>query len=111
MYTNRLIIHTNCYNDSLVIRHSGDNRLCGEVYFILFCHPETDSINGYREGSVILYLCICGREYYMGMFDKKTIEELEVRGKRVLTRCDFNVPIDEEGNITDDTRIRQRCQP
>ena len=42
----------------------------------------------------------------MGMFDKKTIEELEVRGKRVLTRCDFNVPIDEEGNITDDTRIR-----
>jgi phosphoglycerate kinase len=38
--------------------------------------------------------------------NKKTIEDIEVKGKRVLVRCDFNVPQDSEGNITDDIRIR-----
>ena len=38
-------------------------------------------------------------------FNKKTIEDIQVNGKRVLVRCDFNVPQDEEGNITDDRRI------
>ena len=37
---------------------------------------------------------------------KKTIEDVPVKGKRVLVRCDFNVPMDENKNITDDTRIR-----
>ena len=37
---------------------------------------------------------------------KKTIRDVEVTGKRVLVRVDFNVPQDENGNITDDTRIR-----
>lgn len=36
----------------------------------------------------------------------KTIHELEVEGKRVLLRADFNVPMDKEKNITDDIRIR-----
>lgn len=36
----------------------------------------------------------------------KFIDELELEDKRVLIRVDFNVPMDEEGNITDDTRIR-----
>jgi len=40
------------------------------------------------------------------MFDKMTIEDIEVSGKRVFCRVDFNVPIDENGIITDDTRIR-----
>lgn len=37
---------------------------------------------------------------------KKTIRDIEWAGKRALVRCDFNVPLDKEGLITDDTRIR-----
>ena len=39
------------------------------------------------------------------MLNKRTLKDLDVRGKRVLVRCDFNVPIDENGHITDDRRI------
>lgn len=38
--------------------------------------------------------------------NKKTIQDINVAGKKVLVRCDFNVPQDSEGNITDDIRIR-----
>ncbi|CAA6817274.1 MAG: Phosphoglycerate kinase (EC [uncultured Sulfurovum sp.] len=40
----------------------------------------------------------------------KTIKELDIEGKRVFIRCDFNVPKDEFGNITDDRRIRSALQ-
>ena len=40
----------------------------------------------------------------MARLNKKTIDDLDVRGKRVLCRCDFNVPL-KEGVITDDNRI------
>jgi phosphoglycerate kinase len=36
----------------------------------------------------------------------RTIKDLDIKGKRVFIRCDFNVPKDEDGNITDDRRIR-----
>lgn len=38
-------------------------------------------------------------------YNKMTIEDIDVDKKRVLVRCDFNVPQDENGNITDDNRI------
>ena len=36
---------------------------------------------------------------------KMTLKDIDIKGKRVLCRVDFNVPLDEEQNITDDTRI------
>ena len=38
-------------------------------------------------------------------YNKKSVRDIDVRGKRVLVRCDFNVPQDENLNITDETRI------
>jgi phosphoglycerate kinase len=37
----------------------------------------------------------------------KSIRDIDIKGKRVLFRFDFNVPLDESGNIKDDTRIRR----
>jgi phosphoglycerate kinase len=36
---------------------------------------------------------------------KKTVSDIDVQGKKVIMRCDFNVPLDDNGNITSDDRI------
>jgi 3-phosphoglycerate kinase len=38
------------------------------------------------------------------MLNKKTVDDINVKGKRVLVRCDFNVPL-QEGKITDESRL------
>ncbi|MBP7277861.1 MAG: phosphoglycerate kinase [Sedimentibacter sp.] len=38
--------------------------------------------------------------------NKKTLKDINVKNKKILVRCDFNVPLDKEGNITDDIRIK-----
>ncbi len=40
-------------------------------------------------------------------FSKKTIRDIDLRGKRVLLRVDYNVPLDSAGKITDDYRIKK----
>ena len=42
----------------------------------------------------------------MSILDKKTVKDIDVNGKKVFVRVDFNVPLDEHQNITNDTRIR-----
>jgi phosphoglycerate kinase len=50
-----------------------------------------------------------GRVYYQGLkrlgMAIRTVNQIELKGKRVFIRVDFNVPQDEKGSITDDTRI------
>ena len=36
----------------------------------------------------------------------RTVDQLELTGKRTLIRVDFNVPMDKAGNVTDDTRLQ-----
>ena len=37
--------------------------------------------------------------------NKKTVRDIDLKDKKVLVRCDFNVPFDENGNISDNRRI------
>jgi 3-phosphoglycerate kinase len=41
------------------------------------------------------------------MFTKKTINDIDLNGRKVLLRADYNVPLDDKGEITDDYRIKQ----
>jgi phosphoglycerate kinase len=40
------------------------------------------------------------------MFDRKTVRDIDISGKKIIVRVDYNVPLDQELSVTDDTRIR-----
>ena len=40
------------------------------------------------------------------VFKMKYIDQIDMKGKRVFLRVDFNVPMDKEGNVTSDKRVR-----
>ncbi len=42
----------------------------------------------------------------MSILNKRKMKDLNLKGEKVLLRCDFNVPMDKSGNITDDSRIK-----
>lgn len=42
--------------------------------------------------------------------DKKSVKDIDLKGKRILVRVDFNVPLDENLNITDDNRIQKALE-
>ncbi len=42
----------------------------------------------------------------MTILSKRRMKDMKLEGEKVLVRCDFNVPMDKSGNITDDSRIR-----
>ena len=42
--------------------------------------------------------------------NKKTVRDIDISGKKVLVRCDFNVPQDDNGNITDNRRISESLE-
>ena len=48
--------------------------------------------------------CLCYREEITPMLNKKSVDDINVKGLRVLVRCDFNVPL-QDGKITDENRL------
>lgn len=57
----------------------------------------------FKKSSILAHLNYAGMENKV--MNKKTIEDIAVAGKKVLVRCDFNVPLNEEKKITDENRL------
>src|ERR1700704_6342386 len=65
--------------------------------------PGTTTNGAIRAGAWICFVCWSKRDYRR--VPKLSIKDLDIKGKRVLIRVDFNVPL-KDGQIGDDTRLR-----
>jgi phosphoglycerate kinase len=72
------------------------------MVFLPACGRESKSTICFTEN---LYIIKNEGVQLMNYLNKKSVEDIDVAGKRVLVRCDFNVPFDGEGNISDPKRI------
>ena len=89
-----------------------DNAVEAHIFFgkrgkILDCSEVVSEVGGIGGLNAAEYLLFSfhAENSSFHYLNKKTVEDIDVSGKRVLVRCDFNVPFDAEGNITDTKRI------
>jgi len=77
--------------------------MCGETENLVL---EQHIFSPNHNSTVVKYYHPYNEGVYSKMnLNKMTVEDIQVSGKKVLVRCDFNVPLDADKNITDETRI------
>ena len=89
----------------MIIRVGGySNRLL--TYYYLYGEKRINKINCRASNDLPLHKIPPNIGEEAGFMNKMSIDDRHVKGKRVLVRVDFNVPVDDSGNITDDRGLK-----